>query len=288
MPSRLSMSRNSWLPGCCMLCLVSFAACAQPDSDDQPMMSLDGVLQGYLTALGGQTALDQIQTVRIRGKLFAQDGNPTPYNIDFIPPDNRMRMDFALQGIPGTLAYDGEHAWQLPPLLVADTPIRLNAEAGAGARQQADFYGALIQPEAKGHLLELIGATTRDNRSAWEIRVTKADGNREHWFLDLDSYLPFRVEATNTLAAQADPRQNNRVQSSIIHYADHRPVEITGSQPAASLMWPFSVRIEYRQQPGQLNQIESMQINLPLDAGRFDVPDNARAEPVSNSRTVQG
>lgn len=272
MPRTLSAPTARWFTASLFLCLAS-ATTAQNPVVDPENATLDQVLDAYYQAIGGEAALAQIETVRVSGFLLDASGARMPYQIDYRPDRQQMRMDFALDGIPGTLAFDGEQGWQLPPLLIADEAIKLTAEDNTAARQQADFFGTLIMPDEKGILLELIGETGRDNTPAWEIKATRENGETERWFLNLETFLPFRVEARSA------PSESETEQSSIVIYSDYRSVPVTGSNPAASLTWPFSVRVVFGRSGRQTRQTEKMQINVALEPENFAVPENAREAP---------
>lgn len=254
---------------------------AQSASDDPENATLDGVLQAYLQAIGGQQALDQIKTIKATGKLSGNGAPPMPYTIEFEPAQNRMRMDFLFQGIPGTLAYDGKQAWELPPLLVANTPVKLNEQDSQITREQADFYGTLIEPQAKGYLLELIGTATRDNTNAWQVRATKSATNSdevtETWFLNTQTALPFRVEIKSPESGSGTP------QNSVVFYSDYRSVAIPDSNPTAELVWPFSVRVVLGQAGRQTSQIDKMQFNVDIDSSRFELPEDVQDAPTDET-----
>lgn len=235
--------------------------------------TLDFVLNAYLQATGGQQALNQIRTIRATGKLNGAGAPAMPYTIEFQPNENRMRMDFVFQGIPGILAFDGQQGWELPPLLVADTPVKLSERDNQIAREQADFYGTLISPQSKDYLLELIGTTTRDNTKAWEVRATKADQGTETWYLNTQTALPFRVEIKSPGANTETP------QNSVVFYSDYRSVAIADSNPATELIWPFSVRTVLGRAGQQTSQIENMQLNVDIDSKRFELPEDVKDAP---------
>ncbi len=255
-----------------LLCF-SLNSYSQGTISDPEDATLDLVLNAYLQAIGGQQVLDQIRTIRAIGKLSGNGAPPMPYTIEFQPNKNRMRMDFVFQGIPGILAFDGQQGWELPPLLVADTAVKLNERDNQITREQADFFGTLLRPQNKDYLLELIGTATRDNTNAWEIRATKADQGTETWYLNTQTALPFRVEIKSPGANTETP------QNSVVFYSDYRTVVIPDSNPPAELIWPFSVRTVLGRAGQQISQIESMQLNTEIDDKRFALPADVKDAP---------
>lgn len=220
-------------------------------------------LANYADAIGGQAAIDNVKSVRAKGTITSADRQQIPYTIEFMPQQQRMRMDYVFQGIPATNAYDGESGWTIPPLLSAAGTQPLENEQLQAVREQADFFGVLVNNRQKNTQLELLETTGVDNHLI-AIRAQRSGSNTdkqsetsETWFLDQNSWLPERVDASTTIAKQK--------RNISIKHSDYRIV----GDATVSIRWPFRIESDYGRGNVQVNVIESMEINIELDEKRF-------------------
>ena len=60
----------------------------------------------------------------------------------------------------------------------------------------------MVDYQTKGHSVELLGSKDVEGTEAHHIKVTKANGDVEDWYLDTEYNLPFRVESTAEIQGQ--------------------------------------------------------------------------------------
>jgi len=85
--------------------------------------TVDEIIAKNLQAKGGLQKLKAVQTARMAGTMTVGPGMEAPFVIEFKRP-NQMRLDFTLQGMTGTQAYDGKTGWMLMPSAGGKTPSR--------------------------------------------------------------------------------------------------------------------------------------------------------------------
>jgi len=217
---------------------------------------LDDVLNNFTQAIGGDAAIQNIQTAKASGTMVFAGGLEAPFSIEFQPPQDRMRLDFEFQGMNAVNAYDGESGWAIQPFLGKTTAEPIAADELRQARDQADFFGPLINYSAKGHSLELVGKTDVEGTDAYDLKLTKANGDIENWYLDSEYYLPFRVITNTQIQGQAIEVTTT--------YGDYKEV--------GDMVFAHSIDIEFGAAGRQSIVIKNMELNPEIDEKRFFIP----------------
>lgn len=218
--------------------------------------SLDEILDGHIETIGGKAAIDSVDTAKASGTMVFQGGLEAPFSIEFQPPQDRMRLDFEFQGMTAVNAYDGEGGWAILPFLGKTTAEPMAEDQLKQAQDQADFFGPLINHKEKGHSIELVGKTDVEGTEAFHLKVSKANGDVENWYLDSEYYLPFRVEAKAEV-------QGQQVETATT-YGDYKEV--------GDMVFAHSVTVEFGAAGQQTIVIENMELNVELDEQRFFMP----------------
>ena len=124
--------------------IVAFHAFALPTVRADDFDNADKVIAKYIEAIGGRKALDAIKTIRATGKLTFNGGAmEAVLSIEAKRP-KRFRMDFTLQGMTGTQAYDGETGWFVMPFMGKTDPEKMTAEQAELMSDQADMDGPVV------------------------------------------------------------------------------------------------------------------------------------------------
>lgn len=221
--------------------------------------SLDDVINNFTQAIGGETAINSINTAKASGTMVFQGGLEAPFSIEFQPPQDRMRLDFEFQGLTAVNAFDGEKGWAIQPFLGKTTAEPMAADELKQARDQADFFGPLVNYVDKGHSVELIGKTDIEGTEAFDLKLTKSNGDIENWYLDSEYYLPFQVTAKTEIQGQSI--------EIITTYGDYKEV--------GDLVFAHSVTVEFGAAGQQNIVIENMELNPEIDEKRFFIPTTA-------------
>lgn len=218
--------------------------------------TLDEVIDGYIETSGGRDAIDAVKTAKADGIMVLPGGLEAPFTIEFQPPEKRMRLDFEFQGMTAVNAFDGESGWAIQPFLGKTTAEPMAEDQLKQAQDQADFFGPLIDYADKGHSPELIGKTDVEGTEAYHIKLTKANGDVENWYLDTEYNLPFRVEAKADI-------QGQQIETNTI-YGDYKEV--------GELVFPHAITVEFGAAGQQTIVINNMDLNVDLDESRFRMP----------------
>ncbi len=224
-----------------------------------PAQTVDEIVAKYVEARGGMAALKAITSMRATGKMELGPGMQAPVTIESARP-GMMRMEFTIQGLTAVQAYDGGTAWQIMPFQGKKDADVMPEDMAKNIAENADFDGALVDWKAKGHTVTLVGKDKVEGSDAWKLKLVLKNGNERFVFLDADSYLEIRNEAKVKI-------QGTEIES-FTNMGDYR--EVNGTQV------PFSMENGAKGAPGvQRVTIEKVEVNVPLDAGRFTMPKKA-------------
>lgn len=264
--------------------------------------SLQQVLDHYRDALGGEQAIAAVRTVRIEGEtLTPADGdmNATatvspdqdvsiskamPFTAWYQLPENRLRLQYMYLGVPGVVSYDGAQGWHIPPVISNRQALPMTGVDLLNIREQADFFGPLINSATKNVQLKLLSPQQMGDRSVQRIEVkrqlmlapepTPATGSEPAeqsnaqqqdvhepiietsiWKLDSASGLPVEVESE-------ERTEDGSVQKFTVSYSDYRT--------AGPIIWPHRVVTDAGSGNQQINVLNTVSINIPLDQVQFD------------------
>lgn len=173
---------------------VGFAA-ASPSSPDQPTAA--EILQKNAVARGGLQAWKAVQTLTMTGKLEA--GGTQNVQLPFVlklkrPRKSRMELEF--RGQTAVQAYDGINGWKVRPFLNRKDVEPYTAEELKAATQQADLDGPLMEAIARGYVVQIEGTQPVEGRKAYNLKITRKDGQDQHVWVDAETFLELMIEGT--------------------------------------------------------------------------------------------
>ena len=109
---------------------------------------------------------------------------------------SRARFEFTVQGVTGVYVSDGTQGWQVSPFDGVMGPSPLPDDVVSEAAEQADIEGSLVDWQAKGHRVELVGRESVGGREAYKLKVTLKSGAVRHEYIDVKSMNLVRSDST--------------------------------------------------------------------------------------------
>ncbi len=233
--------------------LTMVAACAPADP---PAETLDSLIARHIEARGGKEALESIETLRMSGRAIGGPGREALVTREVLPP-GRVRTEFAFQGVTAVYACDGAKCWYVAPLSgVFEAELMTEADTSL-AIEQTDILGPLFDWQAKGHSVELLGKEMIDGREAFKLKVTLAGGGVQTDYLDAESAHLVRRTSTRHVGERTIELE--------MSFSDYRPV--------GGVMFPHSIASSDTSSSESLEiVVEEAELNVPLDAARFEFP----------------
>jgi hypothetical protein len=213
-----------------------------------------------ILAHGGIDKIKSVKSIRLTGRL--QSGSFTAQvGRDSLAP-NMLRTTFTVQGMTEIEAYDGSTGWKISPFEGRKDPELLGEDDLRQLVEEADFYGPLLDYEAKGNKIEYLGHDSVDGDDAYKLKVTLKNGDLAYYFLDPETFLEIRVESVR-----------------FIRGAVREEFRETGSYKlSGGVYYPFSMEIGSKQRPGSTTSItvDKIEVNVPLEKREFQMPEQPK------------
>lgn len=216
-------------------------------------LTVDEVVDRHVAAHGGLDRWRSVKSMVITGTAFFFS-DARPFTLARVRP-NLYRFDHEMLGTQMVFAFDGEKAWWTFPLLDVPEPAAAAEPQATHTRREAEFESVLIDHQAKGHKVELLGQEEVDGQTTLKLKVTLKDGSEETWYLDPKTFLEVaRVNKTVDLTQEV-PQWT--------YFSDFRTVE--------GLVIPHRLDREYSIRHSAL-EIQKVQINSQVDPELFKMP----------------
>lgn len=217
--------------------------------------SVDEVVGKYYEAAGGLATFKAVNSMRISGRMTLGQGMEAVFTRITKRP-KFVRLDFTLQGMTASQAYDGQTAWMFVPFMGQTAPEVMPADLAKGMEEEADFDGPLVDYKPRGIQVELVGKEPVEGTSTFKLKVTMKSGDVTYYFIDAEYYLPIRTESKRTLQG----REFNIVTT----LGDYKP--------EGGLVVPHSIQVSGQGPGTQGFIIEKVEINPALKDEDFKMP----------------
>ena len=230
-----------------MLLVMGMLFCLPLQAQD---MALETVLERHFDALGGLELIQGIQTMEGTGRMTVGPGMEAAFT-RYAKRPNKVRLEIEIQGMTGVQAFDGETAWMFMPFMGQTGPEVMPEDMAAAMLQEADMDGPLVNYEAKGNQVELLGMED----GAYKLQVTLRTGDVQYYHIDADTFLLRRVTGNMSMEGMDLDFQTA--------FSDFRDVD--------GLLIPHHIDMTGMSGPGSEGVviIESLQINTELDDSLF-------------------
>jgi hypothetical protein len=223
---------------------------------DQP--TVDELVAKNIEAKGGATALDNLQTLRVTGKLLLPvQGQIELAYLQIKKRPDEVRTEASLQGMTQIEAYDGKEGWRISPFFGRKDPERMSADDVKALVEDTEIGGPVTDWKAKGSTVEYLGTEDVDGTLAHKLKVVRKNGDVSFVYLDPDHFLEIRI-----------------VTERILHGA-HEEVEadLGDYEKAGGVFVPTSVAVGRKGSPEkQTIVIDKVEANVPVDDQIFHFP----------------
>jgi outer membrane lipoprotein-sorting protein len=213
------------------------------------------IVEKNIEARGGMDKIRSVQTLRMTGTMLVGDER-LPTTIEWKRP-NKTRWEFEADGQTAIQVFDGKKGWTLMPFEGNRDAEEMSDRELEDVALQADLDGPLVEAEAKGNRIELIGKEDAEGRPAWELKVTRKNGDERYVYIDAETYLQ-----TLTVTKRTVDGREIEIRSVI---DDYRSVD--------GLQLPHSFDASAEGMPqGQSLRFSKAEVNVPIDDSRFQKP----------------
>jgi hypothetical protein len=232
-----TLTKTSFFIGIALLGITSLQA-----------QTADDIVQKYMDAVGGKTALAGIKSMIIESNMEVA-GNDAPSTTTILVGKGwRSETDFNGMKIIQCVTTSG--GWvQNPPMGIA-TPTAMTADQ-AKVYQLNLQLNPLVNYAAAGYKLELTGHDSAD----YKLHMT-GNGSDAIYYINMKSYLLDKVVSTQSA--------NGQTAETTISFSDYRKTD-------AGMMFPFSQTLDLPQISLTLTH-KKVTVNSTIDPAVFDMP----------------
>src|SRR5881398_1918653 len=173
-----------------------FAALISPIifAQDKTQPTADELVSKNIEAKGGATALHDLQSLRLTGKLLVQQGGQIELAyLQIKKRPDEVRTEASLQGMTQIQAYDGKEGWKVSPFFGRKDPERMSADDVKALVEDTEIDGALVDWKAKGSAVEYLGTEDVEGTPAHKLKVVRKNGDVSFVYLDPDHFLEIRI-----------------------------------------------------------------------------------------------
>jgi hypothetical protein len=226
-------------------------------AQDKTQASVHDLVSKNIEAKGGATALHDLQSLRLTGKLLVRQGQLELGYLQIKKRPDEVRTDASLQGMTQIEAYDGKEGWKVAPFFGRKDPERMSADDVKELIEDAEIDGPLVDWKTKGSTVEYLGTEDVDGTLAHKIKVVRKNGDVSFVYLDPDHFLEIRV-----------------VTQRIKHGAQEEvETDLGDYEKAAGVFVPTSIESGRKGAPDkQRIIIDKVEANVPVDDAMFHFP----------------
>ena len=219
-------------------------------------LTVDEILAKNFEAKGGVEKLKAVKVKRFSGKMTIGPGMEAPITMTQKRPD-MTRLDFTVQGMTGSQAYDGTTGWLVMPFLGKKEAEQMSADQLKEMKEQADFDGPTWDYKTKGHKVELLGKADVEGTPAYKLKLTTKDAAETIVYVDAETFLEVKMEGKRKM-------QGQEIEGETI---------LGNYQEVGGLIFPFSIEMKQKGAPaGQTITITKAELNPTLPDEMFKMP----------------
>jgi len=160
---------------------------------DKNSLTVDELVSKNIEAKGGATALQNLQSLRLTGKMLVRQGQIELGYLETKKRPDDVRIEGSLQGMTQIEAYDGKEGWRVSPFFGRKDPEHISADDVKALVEDAEIDGPLVDWKAKGSTVEYLGTEDVDGTPAHKLKVVRKNGDVSFVYLDPDHFLEIRI-----------------------------------------------------------------------------------------------
>jgi hypothetical protein len=227
-------------------------------AQDQTQPTADELISKNIEAKGGATALHDLQSLRLTGKLLLQVG--AQIELAYLQVKKRVdevRTEASLQGMTQIQAYDGKEGWRVSPFFGRKDPERMSADDVKALIEDSEIDGPLVDWQKKGSSVEYLGTEDVDGTPAHKLKVVRKNGDVSFVYLDPDHFLEIRI-LTERMRHGAHEEEET---------------DLGDYEKAGGVLVPTSIESGRKGAPDkQRIIIDKVEANVPVDDTTFHFP----------------
>ena len=195
-------------------------AATPPSAPPAPAARLTAaeIVARSVAARGGLEAWGRIESMAWTGRVEGGSPVPMPFSLEMKRP-NKTRFEITSNEQHFLRIFDGTRGWRIRPGANGGPEAKpFSPEEADFARSEFVIDGPLIDYEAKGVTLKLVGVNEIDGRKAYQLELQLPSGASRRVWIDTETFLEVRADRPST-----NPVAKGLPVS--VYYRDYRDVD---------------------------------------------------------------
>ena len=163
--------------------------------------SVDRWIARNAEARGGADTWRAVSSLQMSGQMDIGQGMLVPYTLEQKRP-GKMCLEFEFDEKLATQCVTGDGGWRLLPYRGRTVPELMPADELQHMSETASIDGLLLDSARRGFDVELLGREMLDGVDTVKLEVTLPSGAKRWVYLDAETALEVRVDATRMLAGK--------------------------------------------------------------------------------------
>jgi hypothetical protein len=234
--------------------LVSIAVVVLLSPHVSTAQSVDDVVNGYVSFIGGVRNWKKVKTIKTNG-TYDYGGIVFPFHTMSVSPD-KYKFVVPLDGKYYAQGFDGVSGWRIDAFKneTVATPLVGKAARAMANEARVELEDPLINYAKKGHRVSLNGQTDCRGVRCFELLVKMNNGDEERWYIDARDFSLVMTRAVS---------RNSEMGGSLmeIYYSDYRKVD--------RVQIPFLAVCEISGQTILTIRVEAITLNETIPEGEF-------------------
>jgi hypothetical protein len=143
-----------------------------------------------------QAAMERAKQQQDPGKLVQ-----VPFTMDLERP-RKQRLEVKYTDATAVQVYDGKQGWKLRPYMDNHKVEPYSPQELKLAQLQTELDGPLLDYAAKGNQVNVEGMESVNGKNAYRMKVTMADGQVRHVWVDAKTFLDVQIDETRKLGGK--------------------------------------------------------------------------------------
>jgi len=221
-------------------------------SQTPALPSAGDIFNKYLTAIGGQQAIDKLKSRVAKGTLVQANGNTLQFEVYQVAPDQFYQIVMTPQG-PFERGFNGTVGWEKSARGVRELSVGELAQV----RAANNLFG-LIKFKEQFTRARVTGKDKIGDREVYVVNGASADGKRQRLFFDVETALLLRRIIYTLTMVGVIPEQTD--------FDDYRDVD--------GVKFPFTARSATIDvgNPMSTRKFSEIKLNGPVDDSKFNIP----------------
>lgn len=163
--------------------------------------AVDSLIARNVAARGGADAWREVTSLRLEGLMDLGQDMHVPYTLEQQRP-GRMCLEFEFDDEMASQCVADGAGWQLLPYRGRRLPEPIPADEMHALSDTASIDGLLFDSVERGHEIVIAGRETHNGGETIKLEVTLPHGSKRWVYLDAESGLEVRVDATRMLRGE--------------------------------------------------------------------------------------